>query len=74
MTTYWPGTNVIKSTDNDFNWKSGESLFLKAMQDHIRQSTAGKLGGIARVEIGLARGETFYISSATKFNGKGQTV
>lgn len=87
---YWPGTNILKSTNNDFNWQQRESKLMEVMSDHIQRSQAGKAGAKTRAEIGATRGEPYYMTPLEKafqktfttyskavpsvFNGKGKKV
>ena len=38
MSTYWPGTNIIKSQGNAFDWRRGSSIISK--DKFIRMSEA----------------------------------
>lgn len=57
---FWPGTKIVKSLNNDFNWMGGESYVLKELKAHINKSTSGKLGAM------VSRGEAYYIPPAEK--------
>jgi hypothetical protein len=78
---YWPGTNIMKSQHNDFNWQK-KTDFMDTFRKEIHYSVAGKLGSIGRTKQGLERGEPFYIPATnayskakpSKFNGKGDSV
>ena len=59
--TYWPGTNIRKSTNNAFDWRTKDSEFMKSFHAFLRQSRAGKAGAVKRAEIGVARGEVMYL-------------
>ena len=40
---YWPGTNTVKSKNNDFNWQTKPSQVLKQLYPHIyKNDTRGK--------------------------------
>ena len=87
---FWPGTKIVKSLDNDFNWQQGDSKFLGAMGEYLRQARAGSMGGqITRqydaknktaryttpTEKPYQKSFTTYSKAVpTKFNGKGDTV
>lgn len=78
---YWPGTNIMKSQHNDFNWQR-KTDFADTFRRETHYSVAGKLGAIGRAKLGLERGETFYLpamnayskAKPSKFNGKGDSV
>jgi hypothetical protein len=42
---FWPGTKIVKSLDNDFNWQQGDSKFMHAIREYARQAKAGAMGG-----------------------------
>jgi hypothetical protein len=85
MTKFWVGTKIIKSTNNDFNWRDKPSDMAEHYR-HLRQSQAGKINAKIRSAVGIAKGEPYYISPSekayqkifttfskavpTKFNGK----
>ena len=49
---FWPGTKIVKSLDNSFNWRTaGSTDFLNDMRMHTRQSRAGAMGGQATRKI-----------------------
>ncbi len=61
----WPGTKILRSTGNAFDWRSEKSN----LQDHIISSKrieAGRAAAKARAEIGIARGEAYYITPREK--------
>jgi hypothetical protein len=43
---YWPGTNIRKSHNNDFNWRERDSQLMNLLREYLRQSRAGMAGGI----------------------------
>lgn len=62
---YWPGTNIVKSSDNAFDWGKPSD----AMQDHVRylrQSHAGTVNVKKRIAAGAKRGEAFYTNPTEK--------
>lgn len=87
---FWPGTKVVKSLNNDFNWNNGDSMFLRSMKGYLRQSQAGAIGGHVTRKLDTERSAPYYITPAekafqksitafskavpTKFNGKGNKV
>ena len=87
---FWPGTKIVKSLNNDFNWQTGDSTFLQSMRGYIRASQAGAMGGQVTRQIGTERKAAYLITPAekafqksiiafskakpTKFNGKGKKV
>ena len=38
---YWPGTNIKKSSNNAFNWKTGESTGMEQLSRYIEGSKKG---------------------------------
>lgn len=86
---FWPGTKIVKSLDNDFNWRQGDSKLVKTMREYERQSKAGAMGGqvtrqydskkqgyyFEAVEKAYQKNFTTYSKAVpSKFNGKGDTV
>lgn len=70
-TYFWEGTKIVKSLDNDFNWRiAGDPKFATALREYTRQAHAGTLGGQvtrqlkARAET--TKGKPFYITPAEK--------
>lgn len=43
---YWPGTNIRKSTNNDFNWRERDAQLLALLREYLRQAVAGAAGGV----------------------------
>jgi len=39
---YWPGSNIIKSTNNDFNWRKRVPTVAKAIVEYQTKSRSGK--------------------------------
>ena len=62
---YWPGSNIVKSQNNDFNWRV-KSDFFDEFKKKMHYSVAGQLGGIGRTKQGLERGEPFYLTPTEK--------
>ena len=53
---FWPGTTVVKSLDNDFNWRAmGDEEFVASMREFLRQSRAGTMGGQTTRKIAAAK-------------------
>jgi hypothetical protein len=87
---FWPGTKIVKSLNNDFNWQTGDSAFLRSMKGYLRQSRAGLMGGQATRQVFTEKSAPYLIAPAekafqksitafskavpTKFNGKGKKV
>lgn len=44
---FWPGTKIVKSLNNDFNWQRGDSWLYKEMKAHLSKSNSGRLGAMA---------------------------
>ena len=42
---YWPGTDIVKSTNNDFNWRKRVSTVAKAIVEYQTKSRSGTRGG-----------------------------
>ena len=42
---FWPGTKIIKSFDNDFNWRNHESRFLRELRITSARVESGMKGG-----------------------------
>lgn len=63
---FWEGTKIVKSLDNDFNWRAGLSDSLQDHLRHLRQSQAGKENSKKRSAVGVKRGEPFYITPSEK--------
>jgi len=42
---YWPGTGIVKSMDNDFNWRKRVSTVAKAIVEYQTKSRSGTRGG-----------------------------
>lgn len=42
---YWPGTTVVKSRGNAFDWRCAQTHTLRAIQEMERKAQAGKIGG-----------------------------
>lgn len=42
---YWPGTTIVKSRGNAFDWRATQTHTLKAIQEMERKAKAGKVGG-----------------------------
>jgi hypothetical protein len=43
---YWPGTNIRKSYNNDFNWRNRDAKLLELLREYLRQASAGAAGGM----------------------------
>lgn len=71
--TYWPGTNIIKSQNNDFDWRI-KTDFLDKFKKDMHYSVAGRQGGIGRVKSGAAKGEPMYMGLEEKEYQKGFTT
>jgi hypothetical protein len=58
---YWPGTVVVKSHHNAFNWRGEQTATLKAIQEYERKAKAGKVGGerTAPLHYGQAGGGSY---------------
>jgi len=41
---YWPGTDIIKSMDNDFNWRKRVPTVTKEINQYETKSRAGSKG------------------------------
>lgn len=37
--TYWPGTKIVKSTDNDFNWKNKPCVIKWSQLTQVQPAT-----------------------------------
>lgn len=42
---HWPGTTIVKSRGNAFDWRANVSHTLKDIKDSERKAQAGKIGG-----------------------------
>ena len=62
---FWEGTKIVKSLDNDFNWRTSSSELADHMR-HLRQSQAGKENSKRRIEVALMRGEAYYLTPVEK--------
>ena len=85
---YWPGTNILKSQNNDFDWRNKDSDFTWSWREFVRQSKAGSMGGqVTRQQEAERTGymtpvekpyqktiTAFSKAKPTKFNGKGDKV
>jgi hypothetical protein len=60
---YWPGTNIIKSNNNAFDWNTGESSMAK-----IARVTEGSKKGIQQViEQRKKEGNPMYATPTNQF-------
>jgi len=41
---YWPGTDIVKSMDNDFNWRKRVPTVAKEITQYQTKSRAGSKG------------------------------
>jgi hypothetical protein len=57
---YWEDSDVIKSTDNDFNWQ--RSRLVDEIQEDIKKSGAKKLNRVGRT----AKGQPYYTQPLEK--------
>lgn len=64
---YWPGTNIIKSQHNDFNWRK-KTDFADMFRKSTQHSLSGRMGAIGRVKQALERGEAFYLPSTNAYS------
>lgn len=62
---FWPGTNTPRSTGNAFDWRDGKTN-LQSYITEAKRTAAGQAVARARSEIGLARGEAYYITPSAK--------
>lgn len=53
MTRFWPGTNILKSNNNDFNWKERSP---QTKNENARY----------RIEANVQRGGPYYITPTEK--------
>ena len=42
---YWPGSNIVKSTNNAFNWRKRVPTVAKAIVEYQTKSRSGTRGG-----------------------------
>jgi hypothetical protein len=62
---FWPGTKIVRSMNNAFDWRNEESKMADHIR-HLRQSHAGKTNSKRRSEVGIAKGEPYYITPKEK--------
>lgn len=64
---FWPGSNIVKSLDNAFNWQVGDAAdIMQKHLRHLRQSEAGKANVQLRIKKGIEKGEPYYITPSEK--------
>jgi len=63
---FWEGTKVVKSLDNDFNWRARLTEGMQDYMRHLRQSQAGKTNAKIRSKVGIEKGEPYYITPSEK--------
>lgn len=63
---YWPGTNVTKSSNNAFDWKSTAIGVMQEFYAKSHMSLAAKMNVQKRIEKGIANGEAFYMNPNEK--------